>query len=157
MFAYRLKKIIMLSTAVLTAAVCGVSLRVGMLSRFSAIEGERTFFLNSASSQGLRTEKLAFSDIGRVRGECVRFDLTEYEGGRYATNENSAEKIAEDIARIYGAEWLIIEQAGGSVCFYGYTERFTDKVFVNGQAVNLHIAVNGTACAVGSPIIFDGF
>ncbi len=115
--------------------------------RFSAIEGERTFYLDSASSQGLRKQTLCFSDIFRIRGESVRF----------RTNGLSAEAIANKLAEEYDAKIFLREEVGGVISFYAYTERWSDYVVVAGRKINLHIAVNADMGTLGSPIIFDGY
>ena len=157
MFRYFFKKFIILVLSVAVACAVALFVRVENISRFSALQGERTFFLNSASSQGLRTQTLSVKDIFRVKGECVRFDLKDYEGGRYALNGRSAEEFAQNLTKSYDAEIVVVEEACGVVSFYAYTGRWGDCIYVDGRAVNLHIAVKGTACVVGSPIIFDGF
>lgn len=124
------------------ALVAGVN-----VCRFSAVEGERTFYLDSASSQGLRKQTLCFSDIFRIRGESVRFP----------TNGLSAEEIANKIAEEYDAEILLREEVCGVISFYAYTESWSDYVLVEGQKINLHIAVNADMGTLGSPIIFDGY
>ena len=157
MFRYRLKKFITCVGAAAVALAVLTGVRVMNVSRFSALGGERVFFLNSVSSQALRVKTLSLTDIGRVKGECVHLDLTAYEGGRYALNGVLAEEFAQSIAKKYGAEILMTEEVCGVISFYAYTNAWEGALQVNGRAVNLHIAVNGTACAVGAPIIFDGF
>ena len=157
MFRYFFKKFISLALSVAVACAVALFVRVENISRFSALRGERTFFLNSASSQGLRAETLSVKDIFRVKGECVRFDLKGYDGGRYALNGSSAEEFAQNLAKKYDAEIVMVEEACGVISFYAYTGRWGDFIYVDGRAVNLHIAVNGEICTVGSPIVFDGF
>ena len=157
MFRYRVKKFIKCAGAAILSLVLLIGVRVGSLSRFSALEGERVFFLHSASSQGLRVQTLSLKDIGKVKGECVHFDLTAYEGGMYALNGILVEEFAQSIAKKYNAEIVMTEDVCGVSSFYAYTNLWKEAIYVNGRAVNLHIAVNGTACAVGYPIIFDGY
>jgi hypothetical protein len=90
---------------------------------------------------------LELRDYARITGESVRF----------FRDEKSAEEIAREIADKYGAKILFMEEAAGVLSFYCYTSAWDNGVAVNGQTVNLHIAVAETQCAVGTPIIFDGF
>lgn len=148
MFWFRLKNFISTLAAFLTAAVILVGIWGARISRLSGIDGERIFYLYSASSQGLRAEELRVKDFPNVKGESVRFQLD---------GATDTETLAKELAEKYGAEILFTETACGITSFYCYTDRWTDGVTVNGEAVNLHIAVGKTQCAVGTPIIFDGF
>ena len=147
---YRFKKNIMLAISLILAVWIGLGVHVMHFSRLSSIQGERIFFLDSASSQGLRKEKVTLLEMGRVKGECVRFDIDANEKGM-------AERLAQEIADKFHAEILIKEEVCGVISFYGFTPNWTEKVFVEGKAINLHVAVNGGQCVVGTPIIFDGF
>ncbi len=148
MFWFRLKNFISTLMAFLTAAVILVGIWGARISRLSGIDGKRVFYLHSASSQGLRAEELRVRDFPNVKGESVRFDLD---------GSTDTETLAKEIAERYGAKILFAEEACGITSFYCYTDRWTDGVIVRGEAVNLHIAVSKTQCAVGTPIIFDGF
>ena len=90
---YRLKNFICVSLSCLLCLLLGVGVKAANVSRLSALKGERTYFLDSASSQGLSKTELSFAELGRVKGECVQFDLQAYEGGRYATNEEIVQSI----------------------------------------------------------------
>ncbi|MBQ8322861.1 MAG: YwmB family TATA-box binding protein [Clostridia bacterium] len=149
---YALKRFFALALSTATALGMLACVRGTNLLKFSALDGARTFYLDSASSQGLRTETLEFSDLARVRGESVRLSAETTE-----TLGDSAAEIAGAIAAKYGATVLIEESACGVTSFYAYTPAWGDTVCVAGKTVNLHIAVSETACAVGSPIIFGGF
>lgn len=153
MFIYRLKTFICLALAVVFCLFFAVGVKAVNLTRLSDIEGERTFFLDSASSQGLRKQSLSIGDFTRVRGECVHTAVSKYNGGRYATNE----EIAHQVAQKYGAEILFTEKVGETVSYYAYTTRWQDGLYLYGRKVNLHVAIEGERLAVGTPIIFDGF
>ena len=120
--------------------------------RLSSISGERVFYLHSASSQGLRKTGLALADFTKVRGESVCFALE----ARVET-QAAALQIAREIAAEFGAEILETETCGDVYSYYAHTPRWTDGILVGGQAINLHVAVSGERCVVGTPIIFDGF
>lgn len=150
---YRLKNFICMSLSCLLCLLLGVGVKAMHVSRLSALKGERTYFLDSASSQGLRKTELAFAEFGRVKGECVCFDLEAYEGGRYATNK----EIAQSILHTFQAEILFIEEVNETISYYAYTPLWQDGLFLQGERVNLHIAISSSHCAVGTPIIFGGF
>ncbi len=135
-----------LATSALFCTVCS-GVYVTNACRLRALSGERVFYLGSASSQGVRKTELRFSDYARITGESVRF----------ARGEGKAEEIARGIAGKYGATILFCEEAAGVLSYYGYTDTWKNGVCVGGEYVNLHIAVSETQCAVGTPIIFDGF
>ncbi len=124
---------------------CGLFFSLFSVQKFSMEDGERTYYLDSSSSQGFRTQALLFSDIYRVRGESVKIRLEE-EG-------------AEKILKKYGATLVYTEEVAGVVSYYAYTPQFSDGVIVAGKKVNLHIAYKEGAreAVLGSPIIFDGY
>lgn len=136
-----------LLTAAAIAVVIGLGVYMLNSCKLRAIKGERVFYLNSQSSQGLRKTELELRDYARITGESVCF----------ARGEESAEELAGGIAEKYSAEILFTEEAAGVLSFYCYTPIWDNGILVNGQTVNLHIAVAEEQCAVGTPIIFDGF
>ena len=150
---YRLKNFICVVLAVIFCLFLAVGVKASTITRLSDIEGRRTYFLDSASSQGLRKEGLSVSDLTRVKGECVFTEISTYDGGRYLTNEEIADKITTQ----YGAKILFTEEIGGVVSYYAYTPQWRECVYIDGRKVNLHIALRKNCLAVGTPIIFDGF
>ena len=115
------------------------------ISRFSWIEGERSFYLKSPSSQAVIKKQLSLWECFEIKGESVRF-LCE-----------DREKTLSEILQSYDAEILFGESADGSISYYCITPQWLDGVHINGKFVNLHIAFNGEYCVVGAPIIFGGF
>ena len=138
-----------LMTAVAFAIVVGLGVYVTNACKLRAIKGERTFYLDSNTSQGLRKTELELRDYARITGESVCFALDG--------QAENAEMLAQEIADRYGAEILFTESAAGVVSFYCYTPIWDNGIVLNGQTVNLHVAVAEQQCAVGTPIIFDGF
>ena len=153
MLWYRLKNFICVALAVLFCLFFAVGVKGVAVTRLAEIEGKRTYFLDSASSQGLRKEVLSISDLARVKGECVSTEISVYDGGRYLTNE----EIAVEIATRFGAEILITEEVDGVLSYYAYTQKWKDGLYIDDKKINLHIAIGGGYIKVGTPIIFDGF
>ncbi|MBO5737328.1 MAG: YwmB family TATA-box binding protein [Clostridia bacterium] len=153
MFIYRVKNFICVALAVIFSLFFAVGVKAVSVTRLSDIEGKRTYFLDSASSQGLRKDSLSVADLTRVKGECVFTEISTYDGGRYLTNDEIAWKISTQ----YGAEILFTEEVDGVVSYYAYTTRWQDGLYINGVKINLHIAVGKENLAMGTPIIFDGF
>ena len=141
------KGLVSLLTAAAIAVAIGLGIYMLNACKLRAIEGERTFYLDSDSSQGLRKTELELRDYARITGESVRF----------ARGEKSEEALAQEIAQKYRAEILFTEEAAGVVSFYCYTSLWDNAIFVNGQMVNLHVAVAEEECAVGTPVVFGGF
>lgn len=154
---YRLKNFISVLLAASFALLIAVGVRAVNVSYLADLNGERTYYLDSASSQGLRASSLSLSDLARVKGECVRIDLSENDGGGYSLNDRTPEEIARSIAESYGAEILFVEEVCGVTSFYCYTPRWNNGIMLYGRAVNLHVAIGEETCAVGTPIVFDGF
>ena len=131
------------------ALVAGVLLIAWSMKvvKLSSIDGERVFYLESASSQGLRKTELSVQDYANVKGESVTFLLDGKDGA----------ETVEEILSLYNARVLLVEEVAGVRSYYCYTSRWKECIAVGGYAVNLHIALSAERCAVGTPIIFDGF
>ena len=127
--------------ACLIALVTMGALRVQTLFPLSALAGERTYYLDCASSQAVIKKELSLRDIFRVKGQSVKLAETV---------------TAEEIATRYRATLVDTERVGETVCYYYHIEGKTG-VRVNGQTVNLHIAVTDTQTVVGAPFIFGSF
>lgn len=147
LFSWKFKNFVSGLSALALAVAIGLGVYVTNACKLRAIDGERVFYLDSASSQGLRKEELSLRDFSRITGESVRF----------ARGEETAESLALRIAQQYNAEVLFTEEAGGVISYYCYTSEWEEGILVNGRLVNLHVAVSEIQCAVGTPIIFDGF
>ncbi len=145
--AYKIKNCICLLFAIVFCLLTCVGVRAYHTARFAHLEGERVFYLDSASSQGLRKTELSFWDIPRVKGECVRMQFTEEDGDKYAMSLLSS----------FNGEVLFIEEVCGRVSYYAYAEGLGEGIWLYGKKVNLHVAVGEGVCVVGTPIIFDGF
>ena len=137
-------------SAVLLCAVSAIVTYTLSLVKLSKTDGEREFYVGSASSQGLCRTELAFSEIGRVSGESVYFQIE---------TAISPQDLAKAIANDYNAEIVIEEYVCGIYGAYAYSPLWVDGVYVNGRYVNLHIAIHmeGGCGAVGAPIIFGGY
>lgn len=148
---YRLYKRIKRMLSTLSALALTVAIGWGIYAfnacKLRAIEGERVFYLHSNSSQGLRKEELSPLDFTRITGEVVRCKL----------DEKSGEEKANEIMARYGARVLFVEEVCGVKSYYCYTPQWEDTLALNGQTVNLQVAVSSEECVVGTPIIFDGF
>lgn len=145
--AYRIKNCICLLFALAFCLLACIGVRAYHTIRFAHLEGERVFYLDSASSQGLRKTRLSVFDIHRVKGECVRMDLKGTDGDRYALKLISS----------FEGEVLFTEEACGRVSYYAYAKGLGEGIWLYGKKVNLHVAVGEEVCVVGTPIIFDGF
>lgn len=108
--------------------------------------GERVFYLDSASSQGLIKSELRFCDLSRIRGESVSF-----------THQTEPQSLALQIFQEYGGEVVFVERVGDVLSYYGYADGLKNALCLDGCAVNLHVAVTDGRCVVGTPIIFGGF
>ncbi len=108
--------------------------------------GERVFYLNSASSQGLIKKELRFRDLPRICGESVCF-----------IHQTNAQDLALQIFKDYGAEVAFVERVGDVISYYGHADGLGEGLCLDGYVVNLHVAVTNERCVVGTPIIFGGF
>ena len=146
-FLYRVKNVLMgLVSLALVAAVLLGGWAISAC-KLRAIEGERVFYLHSASSQGLRKEELSLKDFANITGESVRFSF----------ESKDCEGLVDEILQRYDAKILFTENVAGVTSYYCYTDDWKNGLELRGVTVNLHVAISETECAVGTPIIFDGF
>lgn len=128
-------------------------------STLSKLQGEHvcehTFYLYSASSQALQKEEITLAELSNVRGESVRFSLDGKTDGK--ANGHAGEMLVKEILGLYGGEIVLVEEVCGVRSYYCYTPCISERIFVEGKPVNLHIAIGAKQAAVGSPIIFGGF
>ncbi len=150
---YRLKNFICVCVACIFCILLGVGVKTVNVSSLSQFSGTRTYFINSASSQALMKTELTLADLGRIKGESVSFLISSYEGGMYL----SSEEIAQDIADKLGATIVTRERLSEVTSYYAYAPELQKGIFVQGELVNLHIALSKEQCTVGTPIIFGGF
>jgi hypothetical protein len=105
------------------------------------------YYLDSAILQGLRKEELTLLDFARIEGESVRFAL----------NGENEQALVERVTGMYNAKVLFVEESSGERSYYCYTSAWNNALQLQGERVNLHIAVREESCVVGTPIVFDGF
>ena len=182
-FWCRVKYFIQSVLAVVLALAMVCFIRITNVSRFSSlrnfVEGTReivlensVFYLQSASSQGLRKERLTLRDFSSIRGESLEisvvgnFDINNAnDGGVYAMK---VDNVAYSIAEKLGAEIIFTEESAGIKSYYAHTLQWTDGVILYGKKINLHIAFRlevvedesgeeQISGVIGSPIIFDGY
>lgn len=121
------------------------------------VDGEREFYLYSASSQAVIRSRLDFFDLPFLKGECVtvKTDVGKSINDRLLRAREEVEK--------FGGVIVLEENVGGMYSLYCYFPKSSglyDGVFVGGEkggVVNLHIAVSPSRTVVGSPIIFGGY
>ncbi len=151
MFPYLCKRFLCLALASVAAFVCLVSVYASRACKLSLLQGERTFYLCSPSSQAVQTKTPAFFELTHVHGESVVLEIPA-EAWRGDTDA-----FAWEIGGRYGASYLFCEKARDVTSYYFYAPALYTGVVINGQCVNLHVAVSTTQCTVGSPLIFGGF
>ncbi len=149
MFFWRLKNFLLTMTAVVFALVVFFAVKIGNVCKLQDIEGERTFYLNSSSSQALQVQTLRLSELFSVTGESVCFAVKN--------SAHTSMELVKSVAEHYDAEILFSESVCGVSSYYAYTPAWKEFVVINGQAVNLQIAIQGSRCVVGTPIVFGGF
>ena len=142
-----IKKLWSFIVAISCITVVGGFILASNICKLKEIDGVHTFYLYSASSQAKQVSTLRFEDLFSVKGESVRFD-------RKGEDEH---KLVNDILDRYGATLTHIEQLDGVNSYYATSPNLYGGVLINGQKINLHVAISETECVIGTPIIFGGF
>ena len=130
--------------SVLLAVACGVFLFV--LLRAPAFEqGESyTFYMGANSSSLSYSSDSPVLDkllLGEIKGESV-----QYAGNRL-----------DELKTKYRAKLIFTEESCGVTNYYFYSPVLKNGVLLNGQPVNLHVAVGAEKTVAGTPLIFGGF
>ena len=146
MFFYRLKNFIRVFFALTVVMVSLFLLFTVSVCQLSDCGGERVFYLDSPSSQGLRKSELGISDIFRVKGETIRFKT-----------QDSKEGFLKETLLKYQAELLFSEKIGETISYYCYAKGLDGGIVLNGRMVNLHVVWKEGEAVLGTPIIFDGY
>ncbi len=100
------------------------------------------FYCGTSSAQIVLSKNPYLTKLIRldVRGECAH-----YEGDCY-------QKLAER----YDAKLVFCEEAAGVMNYYLYSPELGRSILLNGEEINLHIAVGNGQTAIGTPLIFGG-
>ena len=148
MFFCRCKTFFSVLLACAFALTVAFAVRSATVCKFADLVGERTFYLRSASSEAWTKSELGFFDCFKVKGESVSLRV-----------ENADEEFIKKLFAEYGATLVFKEETGDVVSYYGYTQKWNEKVEMDGACINLHVAMqkNGDRVSVGSPMIFGGF
>lgn len=113
-------------------------------------EGDYTFYLYSKSSDAQITT--VPKDYAPVFSLLHRAQIT---GERSVLTDDP--RSIEEILSSLGGTLLFVEECGDVTSYYCYADGLSSPVFLNGTAVNLHLAVRGNTVCMGTPLIFGGF
>lgn len=144
---FMLKTVDFLKTLLaLFVAACALFVFVcARASAFPFLQGERTYYLYSASSQAKIVKEYEFFDTFFVQGESVFMEVER------------EEVFLQELLEKLNAKILFTEQVEGTTSYYCYAKGLKEGVQINGRTVNLHIAVKSGTAVVGTPIIFGGY
>ncbi len=100
----------------------------------------------SSTSEIKQVNAIQYRFSGRIFGEsCI---LTE--------NQTEQFDVMEFLSK-FSAKVVEVEEIGGCISYYAYSNKIDRAQNFNGQAVNLHVAVRDGMIKIGSPIIFGSF
>jgi hypothetical protein len=133
--------------ACMTAGALAFGLFLFNAFSLNDLDGAHTYYLYSPSSQAQMQTVLCPFDALFLTGESVCFSVTA----------EDKENFPKEIAELFRAELIAVESVSGVTSYYLYSTDLRGGVRVQGRKVNLHIAVSGESCVVGTPIIFGGF
>ena len=134
--------------SVVALGLAGVLVCAGLVMKGSALsktQGVRTYYLYSVSSLAGQVQAVKIWDLPFVTGESVQLSVAD------------GQAFLEKTLLEYSATTLFVEESGGVVSYYCYSQLLPNRIALNGVMVNLHIALSGESAVVGTPIIFGGF
>ena len=128
---------------ILTLAVLSAAF---LFCKFSLPQGEKAeYYLHRASSQAKIETDLLPEEFLILEGESVT----------YRAEDGAA--FAKTIMEKLRARVRVRESACGVESYYCYSPAFASFVVVDGEKVNLHLAVGEGFVKVGTPLVFGGF
>ena len=113
-------------------------------------EGQKEYYLSSATSQCLIKPCLSLTDLPFLRGESIRVTLEQ-------ETANSQQAYLNELLEVYKATILKVETFECGVSYYCYSARLRKGVSLDGVTVNLHIVVKDREMVVGTPLVFGGY
>lgn len=113
-------------------------------------EGQKEYYLSSASSQSLIKSEISLTDLLLLRGESVRFTV-EYE------TEKAKQTYLNDILTKYKAKVLKVENYEDGISYYCYSAKLKRGVNLDGVTINLHVVIKEDGITLGTPLIFGGY
>ncbi len=133
--------------ALVIAVILAFSL-VGDKSLIFNVEGDYTFYLNSASSNA-QIITVPFDDAKEMKK-----NLKNVCGESVTTTRMS--EIEKEIQRL-NAQLLFSEKVDNIIINYYYSDKISAYKTVNGYKINLQTAINDNVITIGSPLIFGSF
>ena len=133
--------------ALVVAVILAFSL-VGEKSLIFNIEGDYTFYLNSASSNA-KIITVSYDDAKEIKKS-----LKNVCGESVTTT--SKEEIEKEIQRL-NAQLVFSEKVDNIIINYYYSDKISAYKTINGHKINLQTAINENIITIGSPIIFGSF
>ena len=113
-------------------------------------EGEKEYYLSSASSQSLIKSNLVMTDLPLLRGESARVAVE-------CESAQSEQAYFNEILAKYKASVLKVERFEDGTSYYCYSAKLKRGVNLDGVTVNLHVVIKANEIALGTPIIFGGY
>lgn len=97
----------------------------------------------SCSNKIINVNKFAYPFMFNIKGESAVLEKETFNLQTFLTDLNA--KVVD------------IESGETYTCYYAYSPDIKKTKVINGQAVNLHIAITDKQVKVGSPIIYGSF
>ena len=111
---------------------------------FDISEKCEVYFANYSISTGIKeVDKKDFKFLFGVKGESYTIDANDF--------------CLEEFLSKMQARIMFSEQLSDVVCYYGYSPKIKYLQMVDGEIVNIHIAVRKSCVKVGTPIIYGSF
>ena len=107
-------------------------------------EGDKEYYLYSPSSQAQIKKSVNLLEVPFIRGESV-------------TINHSSKELLEKVLADYDAKIVKVEKFDGGVSYYCYSCKLKDGIVLDGEFVNLQVAIKKESTVIGTPIIFGGY
>ena len=119
------------------------------------------FFFNRVPAFSLSSSYEVYLESYSSSKSILKVDSESYKfiigvKGESACLESEGFNLAEFLDMV-GARLVFSEQLSGVTCYYAYSPKIKYLESVNGNLINVHIAVTKSYVKVGAPIIYGSF
>lgn len=131
-----------LCAAVLSVAFIFALTTLNNPPAFLNFSKNRTVYTGTSSVSFFK-EYSHFSCVNKMKGESCKIPVKEFDFDKFI--------------EYFSAEKVITETLSGTTSYYFTSEKLKNYVLINGQKINLHIAINNEYAVIGYPIIYGGY
>ncbi len=131
-----------LSIIVLSASLVLVLTLLNNPPAFIGFSESRAVYTGTSSNSHFK-EYPHLACVNKIKGESCKIPTSEFN--------------MEEFTEYFSAKKVRTEAVAETVSYYFVSPKLKNYVLINGQKINLHIAINNEYVVIGSPVIYGGY